>query len=574
VAWLNKLNIGDHKKKFFIYIILVLVTLAVYWQVHGFDFINFDDQVYLINNINFQSDVTPDVLRWAFTTNHADLWNPFLWLSFILDYQFYGLNPGGYHITNLILHILSALLLFLLINRTTQTVWPSAFVAAIFALHPLHVESVAWATERKDVLSAFFWMLTLCLYAWYTEKPSVRKYLLVFFSFFCALMSKSMVVTLPAIMILLDYWPLNRFETQKNKINLILWQLKEKTPFFILSAVFSIITFYVQYYIPSLRHFPVLKPSPLDSRLANAAVSFVTYLEKTFWPHDMAVFYPYPSHIPTWQVIAASMLIIVISALVIFMIKRLPYLFVGWLWYVITILPVIKIVQIGSDAMADRYHYLPSIGISIMVVWGFLSLIRNESVRKYILFPSAVAIVALLAVLTWQQCGYWKNSIELWGHALKVTRDNALAHGNYASALYEEGNIEEALSHYNKAILLKPDKEDGSFYNSRGAIFHLKNQFQLALNDYSKAININAANYRAYNNRGITYATIGRIDLALEDFNKAAFYKPDFADAYDNRTFIYYKQGNKASCCYNAKKACELGKCENWEALVNEGFCR
>jgi protein O-mannosyl-transferase len=565
---LSKFNISDGKKKILIYIVLTLATLAVYWQVHVFGFINIDDQAYITENSHIQSGLSLDGIHWAFSTRYADLWNPIVWLSFMLDYQFYGLNAGGYHITNLILHILSVLMLFWLFNRMTKKIWPSAFIAAVFALHPLHVESVAWIAERKDVLSAFFWMLTLCLYAYYTGKPVIKRYLLVLISFFCALMSKPMVVTLPAIMILLDYWPLKRFEPQKSKSDLILWQLKEKAPLFILSAIIIIVTFFN----PDKMGTP-LQAFPLSSRLANAPVSFVTYLEKTFWPNDMAIFYPFPAHIPAWQVTGALVLILVITAFVISMTKRQPYLFVGWLWYSITILPVIKIVQIGSDAMADRYHYLPSIGISVMVAWGILSLIKNEFVRRNILFPSAIIVVVLMAVLTWQQCGYWKNSIELWSHALKVTKNNAMAHSNYASALYEEGNIDEALNHYNKAINLKPDKEDGSFYNSRGAIYHRKNQYQLAINDYNKAIDLNAANYRAYNNRGLVYVTIGRLEPALEDFNKAIFYKPDFADAYDNRTFIYYKQGNKVSCCNSAKKACELGKCENWEALVSEGFC-
>ena len=241
---LNKINISPGKQKLIVYIVLTVVTLAVFWQVNQFDFINFDDNVYVTENIHIQSGITLDGFRWAFSTTYAEFWHPLTWLSLMFDYQLYGLNAGGYHLTNLILHILSTLLLFWLFNRMTGAIWKSAFVAAFFALHPLHVESVAWIAERKDVLSAFFWMLTLCLYVYYTEKPVIKRYLLVLFSFVLALMSKPMVVTLPVIMILLDYWPLKRFESQKG--NLILWQLKEKIPFFILSAVFSIITLYAQ----------------------------------------------------------------------------------------------------------------------------------------------------------------------------------------------------------------------------------------------------------------------------------------------------------------------------------------
>jgi tetratricopeptide (TPR) repeat protein len=569
---LSKPNTSQSRKKLIVYIILTVVTLAVFWQVHGFEFINFDDQAYITQNGHIQSGLTLNGIRWAFSTGYADLWNPLVWLSFMLDYQFYGLNAGGYHITNLILHILSSLLLFWLFCRMTGEIWPSAFVAAFFALHPLHVESVAWIAERKDVLSAFFWMLTLCLYVYYTEKPALKRYLLVVFAFVLALMSKPMVVTLPVVMILLDYWPLNRFESQKGKTNLMLWQLKEKIPFFVLSAVIVIFTFFNP-------HKPdtSLQAFPLSSRLANAPIAFVIYLEKTFWPHDLAAFYPFSNQIPAWQVIWASLTTFLITTAVILMAKRLPYLFMGWMWFAITIAPVIGIIQISlmtPYSMADRYHYLTSIGIAVMLAWGISTLFKAEELRKKILFPTAIAILVVLAILTWQQCGFWKNSIELWNHALKVTKNNFLAHSNYASALYEEGYIEEALNHYNKAINLKPDNEDGSIYNSRGAIYSLKNQYQLAMNDYNKAIDLNAACYGAYNNRGIVHVHLGQYKLAIDDFNKATYLKPDFAEPYSNRAFIYFKQGNKISCCSNAKKACELGNCKIWEAFTGEGFCR
>jgi len=562
---LNKFNISQGKPKLIVYIVLTLVTLAVYWQVNQFDFINFDDNNYVTENAHVQSGLTLNGVRWALGTRYAETWTPLLWLSFMLDNQLYGLNAGGYHLTNLILHILSSLLLFWLFNRMTSEIWKSAFVAALFALHPFHVESVAWVTERKDVLSAFFWMLTLCLYVYYTEKPAIKRYLLILFGFVLALMSKPMVVTLPVVMILLDYWPLKRFESKKG--NLILWQLKEKIPLFVLSAIFF--TVLVTSPEPEWKHFPFFL------RLFNGLVSFVTYLGKTFWPNNLAVFYPFTAHIPLWHVLGAALLILVISVAVIVMAKRLPYLFVGWMWFTMVIFPVSGIIfQIWLCAMADRYHYLPSIGLTIMMAWGIPLLFPNEEIRKKILFPMGILFIAILSFITWKQCGYWKNSNTLFSHALKVTKNNFLAHGNYASALYQEGKIDEALYHYNKAIQLKPDDEDDKIYNSRGAIYYMKNQYQLAMDDYNKALSLNAACYRAYNNRGIVYANLGRYQLAIEDFNKAILFKPDFSDAYSNRAFIYYKQGNKFLCCTNAKKACEYGKCEIWKATVGEGFCR
>jgi tetratricopeptide (TPR) repeat protein len=446
---LNKINIDSKKKILIVYIVLTLAAVAAFWQVYQYDFVNIDDNIYVTENSHIQSGITLDGVIWAFSTKYAELWNPLIWISFMLDYQLYGLNAGGYHLTNLILHILSTLLLFWLFNRMTGMIWRSAFVAALFALHPLHVESVAWVSERKDVLSAFFWMLTLCLYVHYTEKPVIKRYMLVLFSFACALMSKPMVVTLPVIMILLDYWPLGRFESQRYKTNLILLQLKEKIPFFILSAVFSIMTIYA-HHNRSIEHFPFV------SRLANALVSFVTYIGKTFWPNDMAVYYPFPEQIPLWQVSGAILLIMLISIFVIITVRRLPYLFVGWMWYMTAILPVIGILQDMDQAMADRYHYLPSIGIAIMLAWGIPLLFPNENRRKYFSFAAAMSFLIIMSVLTWKQCGYWENSIKLSKHTLQATKNNFVAHKCLADALLTEGKNEEAIYHYNEAIRMYP----------------------------------------------------------------------------------------------------------------------
>jgi tetratricopeptide (TPR) repeat protein len=566
---MNNINISPKKKKLIVYIILTIVTLAVFWQVNGYEFINFDDNGYIMENRHIQSGMTLDGLRWAFGTRYLDLWNPLIWLSFMFDYQLHGLNAGGYHLTNLILHILSALLLFWLFNRMTGEIWKSAFVAAFFALHPLHVESVAWIAERKDVLSAFFWMLTLCLYVYYTEKPAIKRYLLVLFCFICALMSKPMVVTLPLIMILLDYWPLGRFELQKGKTNLILWQLKEKLPFFVLSAVLIFITLYTPNNDISAKGFP------LSSRLANAPVSFVTYLAKTFWPQDLAIFYPFPNQIPLGQVVAASLLTIFISAFVIAMIKCLPYLFVGWSWFAITIAPVIGILQISLTvpyAMADRYHYLPSIGIAMMLAWGIPSLLKNEDTRKNILFPAAIVCLALMSVLTWQQCRYWKNSAILFNHALRVTNDNYMAHTNFAVALAEKGRLNEAIHHYNKAIIIAPDR--ALPYYNRGTSYGRAGQYHFAIEDFNNAIRLDRNYIKAYNNRGIAYTKLGLYQMALIDFNKAISLQEDYADAYNNRAFVYLNQGDNISGCSDAKKACELGNCKALEFAKSKGLCR
>ena len=575
---LNKINISPDRQKLIVYIILTVVTLAVFWQVNHYAFVNFDDQVYVTENTHIQSGITLDGFYWAFSTKYFGLWNPLVWLSLMFDYQLHGLNAGGYHLTNLILHVMSALLLFWLFNRMTGTIWRSAFVATLFALHPLHVESVAWIAERKDVLSAFFWMLTLCLYVYYTEKPVIRRYLLVLLCFACALMSKPMVITLPVVMILLDYWPLNRLHSRKivtnmpevlpvsinqgkkkNKLKkealkkntsptpvlkvsepriagiIPIWQLKEKIPFFVLSIVMVIITLY-----SSEKPSEKLFSFPLVSRIANAPVAFVTYLEKVFWPHDMAVFYPFSDKLPVWQVLGAILIIFIISFVVILMVKRLPYLFVGWLWYSIILLPVIGIIQIGryAYAMADRYTYLPSIGIAVMLSWGIPYLIKSEKIRKNILFPVGIMFLSIMAILSWKQCIYWKNSAALFSHALQVTKDNAVAYNNLGTALFAEGKIKEAIDHYNETIRLQPD--------------------------YSEA----------YNSRGIAYAKSGKYQPAIKDFNEAISLQADYASAYHNRGLAYFAQGNNELGCFDAQKACELGNCKLLEIAKGQGVCR
>jgi protein O-mannosyl-transferase len=524
----NKINITTEKKKLIVCIVLTIVTLTAYCQVNQFDFLNLDDYVYVTENGHIQSGITPDGIRWAFSTTYAEFWHPLTWLSLMFDYQFHGLNAGGYHLTNLILHILSTLLLFRLFCSMTGAVWKSAFVAALFALHPLHVEPVSMIAERKDVLSAFFWMLTLCLYVSYTQKPVIRRYLLVVFLFVCGLMSKPMLVTLPVIMILLDYWPLKRFESWKG--NVILWQLKEKTPFFILSAVFSILTIYAQ-----RRMFT--NDFSIGSRFANAPVAFVTYLGKTFWPHDMAVFYPFSDQLPFWQVLGSALLIVVISIIVILVWKRLPYLFVGWLWYAVTLLPVIGIIRSTTHSMRDNYAYLPSIGIYIGIAWGIPLLMKREDMHKKILFPAGIAALVILSVLTWKQCGYWKNSTVLFTHTLQVTSNNYLIHNCLGIALFTEGKIYEAIDHYNEAI------------------------------------RINSYFAEAYSNRGNAYTRLGRYQRAFEDFNEAIRLQSNNVDAYNNRAIVYFLQGKTENGCRDARKACELGNCRILKFAVNRRDC-
>ncbi|MDI6743087.1 MAG: tetratricopeptide repeat protein [Smithella sp.] len=559
----NKMKIRPGTMQVIVYSFLAVAVIIVYIQVSQFDFINIDDDVYVINNRYIQSGITLEGVQWAFKSAEVNnFWYPLTLLSLMFDHQLHGLKAGGYHVHNLILHLLSTFLLFWLFQRMTGAVWRSAFVAAFFALHPLHVESVAWVTERKDVLSGFFWMLTLCLYVWYTEKPDIKRYLLILGSFVLALMSKPMVVTLPVIMILLDYWPLRRFRLQSDKFMVI--QLREKTPFFILSAILILITLLAQ-------HDPTEKNYPLIDRLSNAPVSFVTYLVKTFWPHDMAVFYPFPAQIPVWQVLAALLLIVFISIVVISMAKQRPYLFTGWLWYVVAVIPVSGIIQSGAQGMADRFTYLPSIGISIMLAWGVPLLCPREATRKKIIFPSAAAFLIMMSMLAWKQCGYWENSLSLLRHALQVTENNFIIQNNFGSALFETGEIQEAIAHFNESIRINP--EFASAYNNRGIVYAKIGNHQTALEDFNTAIRLNPLDANAYRNRAILYGEKGEDRLAVEDLNKAIEIDPDCVNCYYDRAFFYFKQNDMFSVCRDARSFCELKDCDLLERFQKEGYC-
>jgi len=558
---LKKINISPDKQKFIVYAFLALATIAVYWQVNQYNFVNLDDNKYVTENTHVRSGITLNGLRWAFTTTHGQYWHPVTWLSLMLDYKLFGLNAGGYHSTNVLLHIFSALLLFMLFCRMTGAIWKSAFVAFFFALHPLHVESVAWIAKRRDLLCVLFTIITLCLYVYYIEKPVIKRYLLALFIFALALMSKPMAVSLPLIMILLDYWPLKRFDSHKG--NLILWQIKEKTPFIVLSAVFSVITVHA-------RDFSAMKHFSFSSRISNALVSFVTYLEQILWPHDMSILRLFPENIPAWQIIYSALLIVVVSVFVIEAAKRLPYLFAGWLWYAISIGPTLGIIQYGHLSMSDHHTYLPSIGISIMLAWGVPFFIKKEAIRKC-LFPAVVVFIAVLSFMTWKQCGYWRDSLEIWNHTLKITKGNYLAHNNLGLALFNEGKIMEAIDQYNKAIKMKPDYVYS--YPNRGIAYARLGQYQRAMEDFDETILRNPNYAEAYLNKGAAYGERGQYQSAIENFSKAISIRSDYTNAYFNRGITYFRLGMKEPGCYDAQRVCELEDCRLLESAKANGYC-
>ncbi len=589
-------------------VFLTIATLTVFWQVNHCDFNNYDDEHYVTENAHIQSGITLEGIRWAFTTGHLANWHPLTWISHMLDIQLFGLQPQWHHLTNLLFHIANTLLLFLVLYRMTKAHWESAFVAALFALHPLHVESVAWVAERKDVLSAFFWILTMGAYCYYVERPKLQRYLIAVLFFVLGLMAKPMLVTLPFVLLLLDYWPLKRFQQNKSvqKIGTVVnkpvsrdkqkgkskrkpaiekevimekpadsgykWAvirplLLEKVPLFALTLLSSIVTYIVQQQAGAVASF---QKYPLSVRVANAFVSYITYIGKTVWPNDLAVFYPHPGLLPTWQVFGAAFLLIAITITVIRAVKRFQYLAVGWLWYVGTLVPVVGIVQVGEQARADRYTYLPLIGLFIMATWGIPELLKNWRYRKEALFASSTVVLLSLWIVTWSQVGYWHNSITLFEHAMKVTDNNYIAYYSRGHAYTILGNYRQAIEDYDKAIEIHPVYEEAYF--SRGSVYAILGNHKRAIEDFDKAIEIYPTNADPYVNRGNAFSRLGNNKRAIEDFDKAIEIKPKFAEAYFNRGHAYWQFGNKQQAFEDLKTAARLGYKEAQDILKSAGM--
>ena len=600
------------KKNLFIIAFLIIFSCLVFGRIAGNDFINLDDHGYITNNHNVQSGFNLQTIKWAFSAVVISNWHPLTLLSHMFDWSIFGANASGHHLISLLLHIGTVIFLFLFLIKTTNNLWAAAFAAAFFALHPLRVESVAWASERKDVLSMFFGMASIYVYAFYTENHKLSKYFLCLMLFGLSLMSKSMLVTLPFVLLLLDYWPLKRWQNAKDAPAESIFKIAgkllcEKIPFFFLTIAVSITTFWAQNKELSVASESIL---PFPTRAANAIVSFCSYLVKTIYPINLSIYYPYDFYLPLWKVLISAIILILITATVFCFIRKLPFLFVGWSWYLGTLIPVIGMVQVGTQSMADRYTYLPSIGIAVMLAWGISYLTKTYSILKKIVLPITIALLMIMSVLTWKQCGYWKNSYTLFNHALKITKDNHIAHNRLASYLVEKGIFNAAIYHYNKAINIKaqPILSFVGNYIDRGNTYVKLTMYQLAIEDFNKAIKIKpdlAENYYtrgtaygrfmgqykmaiddldkaislkpdyvdAYINRGLVWDKLGLYQKAIDDFNEAIRIKPDYANAWNNRAFSYLKMGDIKQGCSDAKTACKLGNCNALGNAKNKGFC-
>ncbi|MDB6066774.1 MAG: hypothetical protein JWR26_2982 [Pedosphaera sp.] len=526
------------RREISICLVLGLVTAALCWPVTHFGFINYDDPAYVTENFEVQGGVTGKSVAWAFITGHAANWHPLTWISHSLDCQIYGLNASGHHVTNLLFHLANTVLLFWVLRRMTGAVWRSAMVAALFGIHPAHVESVAWIAERKDVLSTLFWLLTIWAYVRYTEKPRIGRYLLSILFFVLGLLSKPMVVTLPFVLLLLDYWPLGRIvkpaggkadsakRSAKGPLPLPWSRLVlEKAPFFILAFVSCAVTFLVQRHGGAVSTFERVSPG---LRMANAVVAYVRYVGEMVWPVNLCILYPLPSQWAAWAVGASILALVVITAGVLVAGRRgQPAMLIGWLWFLGTLVPVIGLVQVGSQSMADRYTYIPYMGLFVMVVWGVAALTRKWKQQKVVLGAAAGAVLLACGYCTAGQFQYWKSSEALFRHAISVTETNGLAHIYLGDALVSEKKFDDGVTELMEAAKIYP-----GYGELQGRI-------------------------------GVALASEGKIDEAMTRYRGALELNPDLPEALNNLAWILAANENAArrngpEAVRLAERACDL----------------
>jgi tetratricopeptide (TPR) repeat protein len=538
-----------------IYLGLALLCLLVYGPVFGHDFVNYDDPGYVTRNPTVQAGLTASGLGWAMTTNQMANWHPVTWLSHMLDCELFGLEPAWHHAHSLLLHVLNTLLLFRLLRRLTGDAWRSGLVAALFAAHPLHVESVAWVAERKDVLSSLFWLLATTAYVWYAERPGVSRYLPVAVLLALGLMAKPMLVTLPFTLLLLDLWPLQRIAPGRlDRGRRLGGLLLEKLPLFVIVAISAAVTVAAQSRSGAVYD---LEQLPLGLRLSNAAVAYVRYLFLTFWPGDLSVFHPHLGvAIPTWQALSAMTALLGISAIAAASIGTRPPLFVGWFWYVGTLVPVIGLVQVGRQALAERYTYIPLVGLFLVVAWSVPGSWLESRRRRTALALVATAAVLALAFVAWRQVQVWRNSETLFRSALSATRENYLAHYNLAHALFERGDLASAADHFERAVAIWPDYRDA--HESLGLVLTELDDYERALEHYRVALALTPDEPRLLSNLANTLARAGHDREAVRYYERALELEPDRANAHYNLAVVLSRVGRTEEARAHLARALEL----------------
>jgi Flp pilus assembly protein TadD len=540
--------------KWLIALVLGAATVAVFWEVTSHPFVNYDDNYYVTDCLQVQGGLAWANLAWAFKTGITGNWIPLTWLTHILDYQMYGRNAGGHHFSNLLIHVANSVLLYLLLNRLTAAMWRSAIVAALFAMHPLNVESVAWISERKNLLCTLFWILAIWAYSWYARRPGWKRYIVILLIFGLALMAKSMVVTLPFVLLLLDYWPLGRTAgdsgpsraigegddagaTRSGKRGGIKRRLVlEKVPFLLLAAADGILTVKLQ------QESEAVSSISFGIRVENALVSYSAYLAKTIWPARLAVLYPHPkSHLPVLEVSIAVIALVCISMAAALSRRRFKYVGVGWLWFVGTLVPVIGIIQAGSQSMADRYAYIPLIGIFIIAAWGLTDLLdRYKQARDYAIV-GAVCLIFALVIVTRIQIGYWSSSVALWDHARQVTENNYIAYNNLGEALLTRGMIEEAGPWLYKSAELEPDQSNVQM--NLGSLALATGRVDDAIAYFKRAIELDSRSCDAYNKAGAALLRKGLLDESVPYLTMALKLNPGFAPALANMGVVLDARG-------------------------------
>ena len=578
-------------------IVLAVVTFVAFEGVRNNNFVFYDDDKYITSNEYVQKGLSFESVKWAFTTRYQGNWHPLTWMSHLIDSTVFGMNPAGPHLVSVGFHVANVILLFLILKKMTGTIWPSAFVAALFGVHPLAVESVAWAAERKNVLSTFFAFLTIWAYLWYSQKPEWRRYVLIAILFAAGLLSKSMLVTLPLVLILLDYWPMCRFGDLNGRQ--WLWRtIIDKTPLIAISAAFCVVTYLAQVNAGAAADMGSL---PLGLRVSNALMSYVRYIGKVFYPTSLAALYPLDMNgYPSWQVIACLVLLLVLTAAVIIERHRLRFLLTGWLWYLGTLVPVIGLVQVGVQSMADRYMYLPSIGIYIIVAWLAGKIVEKLRLPKIVPAITGVVIMVVLILITRIQVGYWKDSESLFRHTLDITTNNYVMYSNYGQALRSKGRLDEAINNFRRALEISPDwieaheklantlQEKGqdaeavtefelvllamphkAETRSRYGISLLKiNQFEKAIDQFGIVLAADPCNMRALNNLYKAGIEGGQLDKALGVILDLQAKKPENYELYQKAGLIYGAQGNIDAAVEQLEKACRLSNYQAAEPMA------
>ncbi|MBU5637914.1 tetratricopeptide repeat protein [Geomonas sp. Red69] len=557
-------------------LVLVIVTLAVFAKTATHEFINLDDPGYVTNNPVVKHGLTSAGFVWAFTSTTMSNWHPVTWLSHMTDVQLFGLKPAGHHMVSVVLHAVAALLLFLLLVRLTDATWPSFYVAALFALHPLHVESVAWVAERKDVLSCVLMLLATHCYVSYAKSGRIAGYLGSLLLFLFGLMAKPMLVTFPVILLLLDYWPLNRLAPASPDVDAVsparrlMNLIKEKVPFLLLTLVSAAVTIYGQHKGGAMA---TLDKAPIVLRVENAIVAYIKYIGLMFWPSDLGILYPFPKSVPLWLVLGSFLLLCTISLLVVRFGRRFPYLVTGWLWYMITLLPVIGLIQVGGQSMADRYTYIPLIGLFIALCWLVTDVSRGWRQREAILAGGGAAVLITLAALTWLQLDYWKNSLTICRHTLAVTRDNYLITNNYGIALDERGDHAGAYRLFKETLEIYPGS--ATAYTNLGAICVRWGRYPEALDYYQKALAVVPDHAIAWAGLGKALAGLGRQAEAIAALEQSLQIDPNRPEPHIDLAAAFLQAGRTAEAMQHKQMAKELGPVSTGAAInMGVGFAK